>query len=313
MSYIATLQTIPMEFREQINQKILAVVAMNGHPHLSRADIFNGFTGKGGLHGLSRSDFASFHAFSEAKRELEWGQFFSPDPIVKRITDLLQLDSRDLVADLTCGHGAFCNHAPLEENFYGYDLDQDALRVARFLYPKAQWHHQDLTFFDSKTLKFSVVVGNPPFSFRMAEKPSEYVYCEKAHSCLIPGGLLALITPVSFLMDAYSTQRIRANMQDRFLFIGQLNLGSCFPDANIETKVSFWAKRAKSDSPIPFQSEFTEEDELFRRISQTRKAMKLSRTRSFQSKVNNQVSRCQGLSRWSENDQFDFMTRKLLY
>lgn len=35
---------------------------------ITREDIYNAYTGVGGLHGLERADFDSYHAYSEKKK-----------------------------------------------------------------------------------------------------------------------------------------------------------------------------------------------------------------------------------------------------
>ena len=55
---------------------------------LTDEDIFNRYTGDGGLHGLRRSDYENYNAFSAAKKELENGQFFTPPPLCVRVNTL---------------------------------------------------------------------------------------------------------------------------------------------------------------------------------------------------------------------------------
>lgn len=68
---------IPIEQRQKLNEKILYLVE-NHEAELygiTPEDIFNVYTGNGGLHGLDRKDFQNFHAYTEAKKEIEQGQF----------------------------------------------------------------------------------------------------------------------------------------------------------------------------------------------------------------------------------------------
>lgn len=68
---------IPMEQRQNLNAKILYLVE-NHETELygiTPEDIFNVYMGNGGLHGLDRKDFQNFHAYTEAKKEIEQGQF----------------------------------------------------------------------------------------------------------------------------------------------------------------------------------------------------------------------------------------------
>ena len=74
---------IPHEMRGEINEKILYLI--NTHTAeesgITKEDIFNCYTGNGGLHGLDRKDYASFHEYTQAKKEKESGQFFTPPKV----------------------------------------------------------------------------------------------------------------------------------------------------------------------------------------------------------------------------------------
>ena len=98
-------------------------------------DIFNAYTGIGGLHGLNREDFDNYHEYSEQKKIFESGQFFTPPQLCELVMACLRLSEYDLVADLTCGMGNFFNHAPVETNVYGCELDLNAYKVSRYQVP----------------------------------------------------------------------------------------------------------------------------------------------------------------------------------
>lgn len=80
MKYADYHESIPQDKREELNQKVLCLIESgqaeaNG---ITREDIFNAYTGIGGLHGLDRKNFANYHEYSEQKKQLENGQFFTP-------------------------------------------------------------------------------------------------------------------------------------------------------------------------------------------------------------------------------------------
>ena len=75
--------------------------------------------------------------YSSAKKEIENGQFFTPAPLCRFIMEALHLTDTDVIADLTCGAGAFFNFAPVEGNVYGCELDAKAYKIAHYLYPNA--------------------------------------------------------------------------------------------------------------------------------------------------------------------------------
>jgi len=70
MKYESQNVTIPEEKREDNNTKILAVIDGKLKDHdITTEEIFNSYTGRGGLHGLDYADFDNYHRFSEAKKE----------------------------------------------------------------------------------------------------------------------------------------------------------------------------------------------------------------------------------------------------
>ena len=125
--------------RRELNEQILRLLQSEAceQAGVTDEDIFNRYTGDGGLHGLRRSDYENYNAFSAAKKELENGQFFTPPPLCEMIVSALCLSDTDLVADLTCGMGNFFNFLPNERNAYGCEVDPNACAVARKLYPQA--------------------------------------------------------------------------------------------------------------------------------------------------------------------------------
>ena len=101
MKYQYLNQIIPQESRKELNEKILYLVSQNNVEKfgITPEDIFNGYTGDGGLHGLKQSDFNNYHEYSEAKKEFENGQFFTPPPLCQLIMDILNPGTDDSVAD----------------------------------------------------------------------------------------------------------------------------------------------------------------------------------------------------------------------
>ena len=91
--------------RRELNEQILRLLQSEAceQAGVTDEDVFNRYTGDGGLHGLRRSDYENYNAFSAAKKELENGQFFTPPPLCEMIVSALRLADTDLVADLTCG------------------------------------------------------------------------------------------------------------------------------------------------------------------------------------------------------------------
>lgn len=256
MKYKNLQQTIPQESRQGLNDKILYLIDndLAESSGITCEDIYNAYTGDGGLHGLKFSDFDSYHAYSEAKKEIENGQFFTPHKVCEFIMDCLALNNTEIVADLTCGMGTFFNFVPLESNVYGCELDVKANKVAKYLYPKA-----NLTCGDIRTytpgIKLDYVVGNPPFNLYWwvdgAQILSQLYYCQKAAELLKPMGIMALVVPQSFLADDFSDGGLIKEMEKHFSFLGQFSLDkNTFASLGVtgyNTKVQFWQKNSEMD------------------------------------------------------------------
>ncbi len=240
--------------RKALNQKVIYLIESGTSDRygITREDIFNAYTGKGGLHGLKQKNFDNYHAYSRQKKEFEGGQFFTPPKLCELVMTCLHLSDYDLVADLTCGMGNFFNYAPVEANVYGCELDLNAYKVARHLYPAANLTQGDVRDYQPE-VRFDCVVGNPPFHLRWClgdgkEMVSQLYYCVKAAELLKPLGILALIVPQSFLADPFMDSAMIRAMEERFLFLGQVNLPdrafSALGITSMPTKLQFWQVRS---------------------------------------------------------------------
>ena len=263
MKYKCNDFSVPQEKRQEINDKILYLIDHNQTETygISREDIFNAYTGIGGLHHLKRNDFDNYSEYSEAKKEIENGQFFTPPAICKLVAESLKLPKDAVIADLTCGAGRFFNYFPTESNLYGCELDAGAYKVAQFLYPGANIVNQDVRTYQP-AIRFDYVVGNPPFNLRWwindgEQMSSQLYYCIKAAELLKPAGILAVIMPQSFLSDDFSNGSQIKEMESRFHFLGQVSLPSnAFSSLGIacfDTKLQFWQKRLENDTVRPYR------------------------------------------------------------
>lgn len=247
--------------RRELNEQILRLLQSGAceQAGVTDEDIFNRYTGDGGLHGLRRSDYENYNAFSAAKKELENGQFFTPPPLCEMIVSALRLSDTDLVADLTCGMGNFFNFLPNERNAYGCEVDPNACAVARKLYPQAHIVQGDIRDYEPQT-HFDFVLGNPPFHLRWimpdaTVMTSHQYYCLKAAKLLKPLGILAVIVPASFLADSFSDKGAIRMMESRFGFLGQVMLPEhAFSDSGVDgfpTKLQFWQKKSTAADWAP--------------------------------------------------------------
>ena len=247
--------------RRELNEQIIRLLQSEAceQAGVTDEDIFNRYTGDGGLHGLRRSDYENYNAFSAAKKGLENGQFFTPPPLCEMIVSALRLSDTDLVADLTCGMGNFFNFLPNERNAYGCEVDPNACAVARKLYPQAHIVQGDIRDYEPQT-HFDFVLGNPPFHLRWIMPDatvmvSHQYYCLKAAKLLKPLGILAVIVPASFLADSFSDKGAIRMMESRFSFLGQVMLPEhAFSDSGVDgfpTKLQFWQKKSTAADWTP--------------------------------------------------------------
>ena len=253
MKYQYLPQTIPQDQRKALNEKIIYLIDSNSASdhNISLSDIYNAYTGNGGLHELNRSDYDNYHDYSEDKKEIENGQFFTPPALCEFIMSCLHLSESDLVADLTCGMGNFFNFMPTESNAYGCENDIKAYKVATHLYPTANIECGDIRTY-RPDVRFDYVVGNPPFNLKWwidgeGKMLSQIYYCRKAAEVLKPLGIMALIVPQSFLADSFTNGGEIAELEKRFSFLGQImlpdNLFSSMGVNNFPIKLQFWQKR----------------------------------------------------------------------
>lgn len=218
---------IPHDKRKEFNEKILHIINLDLETNISKSDIYNVYTGEGGLHGLGYNDFNNFHEYTEAKKEIEQGQFFTPHKLSKFLVECISPTMYDLVADLTCGMGNFFNFLPNEANVYGNELDIKAYKVAKYLYPEVIISCDDIRLYNPD-VKFDVIFGNPPFNLKWKVGGNEYLsqlfYCMKSSELLKPGGILALITPDSFLKDTFMDGGMIKKLNEMFNFVCQFDL-----------------------------------------------------------------------------------------
>lgn len=242
---------IPQEKRKEINNKCLYVIDNNLNV-LTPEIIFNSYTGDGGLHGLKYNDYDNFHSYTKAKQEIEQGQFFTPHFICKFIVDCIKPSKMDLISDLTAGMGNFANYCPIEENIYLNELDIKAVKVAKYLYPKANITADDIRSYNPD-VKFDIVLGNPPFSLRWQVGRDEYLsqlyYCIKSSQLLKPSGIMALIVPNSFLNDEFADGGMIKEVNNHFNFICQFDIpANSFKNVGVacfETKIMIFQKKSE--------------------------------------------------------------------
>ena len=263
MKYPISGKRIPLPERKERNRACLLALEQ-GYPTMSREEIYHSYTGIGGLHGLNYVDYGNYHDFSEAKKEIEQGQFFTSDALCKWVMDCIQPEEWHRIDDLTCGKGSFFNQVYEEKRLYGCEIDPDSFAVARYLFPEANLTLGDIRTYAPK-VRFHLVVGNPPYNLKWNYQDrtmsSQTVYILKAAEVLFPGGLLAVIVPESFLGE--ETKKIGVKrIYDQFSHLVQVRLD---PNAfawlgvkNFPTKLLILQKKGPSIPENPYRPELIE-------------------------------------------------------
>lgn len=307
MSYAIIPQHIPQDKRAEYNEKILFAID-KGDGQLSPETVYNCYTGIGGLHGLKQDDFANYHQYAEAKKEFEMGQFFTPHELCRRIVAMVAPTPGETVLDMGCGMGNFFNFLPNPYNVHGFDIDPNAVKVARYLYPNAHISLGDLRDYDPDT-RFDLLLGNPPYNLRFDRDTSQFFYCKKACDVLNPAALMVLVVPQTFMQSEFwDKSEVRA-VEKRFSFLGQAELPSdAFAAVGVEefrTKVMVFSRVSGHIESNPYEAdEFVTMDELAVRIADFRKLRQ-------EQKLN--LARETHALEHGEEERFEYKLKKYLY
>lgn len=307
MIYQIIPQQIPQEKRKEINDKILFCID-TGNKKLSSETIFNCYTGIGGLHGLKQDDFANYYEYSKAKKEIELGQFFTPHEICRNMVDLLSPYKSDMILDMCCGMGNFFNYMPNQCNCFGFDCDINAVKVAKYLYPEVTIEQCDIRCYDPPQ-RFDIIIGNPPFNLDWDGTLSQFYYLNKAHSVLVPAGLLLFIVPYSFIENEFWDKAKVETININYSFIGQTELSEkTFRTAGIEsfkTKIMVFMRNSIHIKSQPYDAlEFISLDELKIRIGEAKKV---------KAELRIQLAREEYSLEREKMKNFEFKSKKYLY
>lgn len=300
-------QNIPQDRRAEVNEKILFAIS-SGKDMIPPESVYNCYTGIGGLHGLKQSDYASYNEYAEAKREAEMGQFFTPHEICREMVEMLAPSVSDTILDMCCGMGNFFNHLPNLHNAHGFDIDPNAVTVAKYLYPDADIARCDIRQF-RPDVRFDIVIGNPPFNLHFDGCPSQEYYMRKAYEVLNPAGLLMVIVPRSFMQSVQWEKTRTAEINGCFSFIGQCELPTnAFASVGVDnfaTKIMAFMRHSKHIEMLPYKDdEFVTKGVLNERIASAKR---------MRSELRLDIMReSHGIDK-AEAEYFEYKVRKYMY
>jgi len=219
------------------------------------------------------------------------GQFRTPRHIIDFIVDCVNPNKNDTVLDPACGTAGFLisaykhileahNQDPLSpdekkrltENFVGYDISPDMVRLSRVnmylhQFPNPTIHEYDtLTNEDRWDDNFDVILANPPFMtpkggirphnrFAVRANRSEVLFVDYIAEHLNPGGRAGVVVPEGIIFqsgNAYKALR-RMLVEEGYLYaVISLPAGVFNPYSGVKTSILLLDKTLarRSDSVL---------------------------------------------------------------
>jgi hypothetical protein len=313
VKYRPSSTIIPQSKRKDINDKILHLITTGTAEKtgITCEDIFQAYTGFGGLHDLKYDDYANYHEFSEAKKKIEQGQFFTPPSLCEFTVSAIRPSSEDIIADLTCGSGNFINYLPNESNVYGNELDARAYKVVKYLYPNANLTNTDFRYYNPSGITFDLIIGNPPYGLDWGDVTSHASYCIRSAQWLKPGGLLAVIMPSSFMTDEFFDKTMINRMNALYRFVAQKQFdSSLFRQVGVDdydVKLMVFQRKSEWLPDMPYQVEYSNTQTADEFFEQHVKPVMEEKTKLREKLL------LEGFRAKHKDDGFEYEVRKLLY
>lgn len=318
--------TVSKEKRQEYNEKILSDIFSNTQL-IPKNEVFNLYSGIGGLHDLDFKDFDSYYSFSEEKKKIEQGQFFTPPAICEKLVSLFQISKNDYVADFCCGSGNFFNYLPNLSNVFGCEIEENAFNVAKYLYSDANIVCDDFRYL-TPPKKYDFVFGNPPFNLAWRSHlvddkiSSQLYYIIHSSEHLKNGGLMAVIVPQSLGNDEFFKKSEIEAINNNLCFLGQCSLDSnTFKDlgvASFNTKIMVFYKKNNIAPVLKYENVFLSFSELLNKIKEYQSFFTQNKSLFLLDQVKNNLktndfSFSQGIGKETEEKAFDFVIKKYLF
>lgn len=197
------------------------------------------------------------------------GQFFTPRHVIDSVVRLLRPVRGELVADPSCGSGAFLGHALRAVpgggvRTWGCDVDARAVRVARLFALASGRSAEDVVRGDGLHVRAptaDVVATNPPFAGRAPDEgfdiarvcrspERDVLFLERSLSMLRAGGRLGIVLPYNKASgDAFAGMRGWLLERARVFAVLGLPRETFLPHTSQRTFVLFAKKRARVSMP----------------------------------------------------------------
>lgn len=300
---------------QMVNDKLVEVLVAEDRATFTDEQIYNAYSEKGGNHKLCFGEFDSFYAYSDAKRQIEQGQFFTPEDVIADIYTILKITDKDYICDPTAGKGGFINHCPNEAMFYANEIDRNAVRVMSRCFDKANIVCGDVRGY-SPHISFDHIVGNPPFNLDFGKERSQYWFLKKCYDWLKFGAYTTFIVPDSFMKDTYINKTFIGEVNELFDFIFQYSLPRTSFNADIDTKVMCFQKRTEHLPHIPYEpvySTYDQAKDLYERRQAARKKIGYKLNNTDHDKSYSFSLGLKPKDKHKDNKEFEFVKRKWLY
>lgn len=180
----------------------------------------------------------------------EYGQYFTPRPIVNFCVSALNPSKVDSIMDPTCGSGGFLIYSlkhlnkkyrqiDISKSLYGIEINKRIARIAMIEMLINEDGSSNILCDNSlsfnHTKKYSMIFTNPPFGVTITDKKildnyelqkhgkSEVLFIEKCHDILQNNGKMCIVLPDSVLTNS-TLQFVRDYIKDKFQILGIISL-----------------------------------------------------------------------------------------
>lgn len=190
-----------------------------------------------------------YEIFVDHAYKQKCGQFFTPDKVIKMVTDMVIEGNENIIMDTACGSGAFlieagkkvCNLQKTKLIGIEKDMVLANLTNKRIKKLYGETHYvicEDTLKIDQISFEPDIILANPPYGINIDGEPSEKVFIKKNIEMLKKEGVMAIIIPDGILgNDGNSELRKWILTQCRILAIIDLPKETFMPYTNIKTSI----------------------------------------------------------------------------